>query len=209
MDELELLKKDWNKEKPDEFPKYTEEQLFQMTKKRSVDVSKSLLIIGIIETCIWSFLLYKGRNFHEEYFITPMYRVPLFVFFLWFLIYNFRKIRNESNSKSLMKQILVLRKIIISYIILMIFSILLFTYLDFETHTLEALRGFVDGWNGYDCKSELQIGSNDISLNTALVFFGIFFTIGIGIILFIYKITYGKLLKKLQQNYNELNSQTK
>jgi hypothetical protein len=48
MDELELLKKDWNKES-DDFKEYSENEIYNMIKHKSVSITKTLLMIGLVK----------------------------------------------------------------------------------------------------------------------------------------------------------------
>lgn len=45
--DLDLLKKHWQEE--NHFKKYSEQELFIMTKKKSLSIAKWLLLIGFIE----------------------------------------------------------------------------------------------------------------------------------------------------------------
>lgn len=63
MDELELLKQDWQREKPNEFPHYSEKELFQMSKKNSVSIAKWVFIICILELIFW-----EGTYYILEYY---------------------------------------------------------------------------------------------------------------------------------------------
>ena len=52
MDELELLKKDWNKDSGD-FKIYSAKEIFGMLKRKSISFSTSLLLLGITEIALW------------------------------------------------------------------------------------------------------------------------------------------------------------
>lgn len=66
MDDLELLKKDWNRNS-DEFKTYGQKDLFKMIKKNSVSVSKTLLIIGLVEVVLWFTMLYLDQREDESF----------------------------------------------------------------------------------------------------------------------------------------------
>lgn len=203
MDDLDLLKRDWNKETSSEFKHYSKEELFLMTKQESISITKTLLLIGGIEISLWGILLYIETTYYDLYFGWKyLIRVPIFILFIGLLFYNLSKIKNKECSRKLMKRILLLRKIIIYYIFFIIGSIIAFNIIDFEHHTHDFIKGFTDGFNE-GVKEEDKIGKIDIRIGYIL--FSTTFFVAISLLLLIYKSTYGKLLKKLKENYNELN----
>ena len=52
MDELELLKKDWNRSETS-YTKYTEADIYPMIKKKSSSIIKTLFYISIAELIFW------------------------------------------------------------------------------------------------------------------------------------------------------------
>ena len=73
MDELELLKKDWKENKSGDFKNYTEQELFAMTKKRSVSISKWVFIIALLELGFW-------------FLIGYLVNMKIFLLLMWFLM---------------------------------------------------------------------------------------------------------------------------
>ena len=65
MDELELLKKDWQKEE-NSYPKLTYNEIYKMILKKSSSIVKWIFIISILEFVFWVFisfaLKYSGVN---------------------------------------------------------------------------------------------------------------------------------------------------
>ncbi|MDN5397606.1 MAG: hypothetical protein L0G05_13850, partial [Chryseobacterium sp.] len=94
MEELELLKKEWNKDEG-EFKNYSEKEIYSMIKHRSVSVAKTLLVIGLIEIILWSVYGYINGEF-------PYLRIILFSGFIILAILLFRKLKTGQNSLSLM-----------------------------------------------------------------------------------------------------------
>ena len=61
--DLDLLKKHWQEE--NHFKKYSEQELFIMTKKKSLSIARWLLLIGFIELLFWAGInhfLPQGNN---------------------------------------------------------------------------------------------------------------------------------------------------
>ena len=52
MDELDILKKDWNKEKP-EHKKLSTQDIYPMLQKKSSSIVKTLFYISIAELIFW------------------------------------------------------------------------------------------------------------------------------------------------------------
>lgn len=206
MDELELLKKDWKENKSDDFKNYTEQELFAMTKKRSVSIAKWVFIIALLELGFWFLIGYLASSSedskHEDIpFVDVVFNVMdiisillPFVFIGSLLYLNF-KIRTEENPKKLMEKILLMKKCIQWYIkiflgeivVFFIISMILIFYTRY--HTLEAEE--IEGLYFFAF----------IAFIPLLVFIFIFALF----LRFIYHLVYGKLLHKLKQNYEELS----
>ena len=206
MDELELLKKDWKENKSDDFKNYTEQELFAMTKKRSVSIAKWVFIIALLELSFWFLIGYLASSSedskHEDIpFVDVVFNVMdiisillPFVFIGSLLYLNF-KIRTEENPKKLMEKILMMKKCIQWYIriflgeivVFFIISMILIFYTRY--HTLEAEE--IEGLYFFAF----------IAFIPLLVFIFIFALF----LRFIYHLVYGKLLHKLKQNYEELS----
>ena len=206
MDELELLKKDWKENKSDDFKNYTEQELFAMTKKRSVSIAKWVFIIALLELGFWFLIVYLMPSSSEDKyqdipFVDVVFNVMdiisillPFVFIGSFLYLNF-KIRTEENPKKLMEKILLMKKCIQWYIriflgevvVFFIISMILTFYIQYNT-----LKG-----------TELE----ELYLFAFVMFIPLLMFIFIFALFlrFIYHLVYGKLLHKLKQNYEELS----
>lgn len=204
--DLDLLKKDWNK---NDFKKYSQEELFQMTKKKSVSVAKWVFIIGILEILFWIVLgLILDKYTQPEIFFSPLDNIinVIDVFsqilpflFIVMLIYLNYKIRTEEKPKSLMNKIFLMKRTIRWYIRLFLGQILLVAFLVigykiWENYQQEYLTG------------EIPLGefifANLFGLISVLAIF-----IPILLLLkWIYKkLVYGRMLKQLKENYDELS----
>lgn len=201
MEELELLKKNWKNES--QFPNFSKEEIFKMIKGKSVSVAKSLLWIGIVEVILWILFFYYDTESGEAFFDLKMIlRTILFMSFILMIIYNYTKINNELSTKKLMKQVLNLRKLILLYMGLMVFSLLFFNILDAPDSASDALRGFVDGYNEGENKAKISV--DEIQPIVGYFMFAILFSVFMWVLFVIYKNVYGPLLQKLKENYNEL-----
>lgn len=197
MDDLELLKKDWNKAET-EFKEYSENEIYTMIKHKSVSVVKVLLLIGLIEIILWSLYGYFNADF-------PYFRMILFSGFIILAVLLFRRLKTGQNSLSLMKNILNLRKLIFGYAGISFLLIILDNLIHFDFYTRDFMAGAKDGWNeGHDIASHTSPESMIPGLGNYAVF-GFFMLISFYIIYVIYKRTYGKILSDLRKNYTELS----
>jgi len=211
MDELELLKKDWKENKSDDFKNYTEQELFAMTKKRSVSIAKWVFIIALLELGFWFLIGYlmpsssEDKEYYEVLNNIPLIKGILYVLgefatylpyvFIGLLLYLNFKIKREENPKKLMEKILLMKKCIQWYIriflgeivVFFIISMILSFYI--ESNSLEG--------------AELE----ELYLFAFVMFIPLLMIIFIFALFlrFIYHLVYGNLLHKLKQNYEELS----
>ncbi len=190
MEELELLKNDWNKNTKD-FKEYSDQDILGMIRKQSVSVTKTLLIIGVVEVIIWSAYGYIDGEF-------PFIRIGLFTMFFGLIIYWFNKIKSGESSLALMKNILNLRKTVFGYAGISFALIIFDSLINFKHNTSDFIRGWKDGQNG----------THSDTVNLTMVNYIVFAFILAAVIYFlywIYKKTYGKILSDLKKNYRELS----
>ncbi len=206
MDELELLKKDWKEDKSDDFKNYTEQELFAMTKKRSVSIAKWVFIIALLELGFWFLIGYLASSSedskHEDIpFVDVVFNVMdiisillPFVFIGSLLYLNF-KIRTEENPKKLMEKILLMKKCIQWYIRIFLGEVVVF-------FIISMILTFYIEYNTLEGK-ELE----ELYFMIFIMFIPFLMIIFIFVLFlrFIYHLVYGKLLHKLKQNYEEHN----
>ncbi|WP_394749743.1 hypothetical protein [Spongiimicrobium salis] len=213
MDELELLKKDWQK-KEEQLPKLSYDEIYQMTWQKSSTIVKKIFYISIVELLFWIILntipffsqSYKDKfgqlksESGEMLFIVLSSSLTYIVLsiFIYYLYKSYKAISVVDNVKSLMESILRTRKIIryyVGYNLVMAFIIALVTFymLITQDEKVIAMLGTLEG---------------DMSSFKMWLFIGLFALLGVVIMLaFIwgfYRLIYGILLKKLKRNYNEL-----
>ncbi|WP_411894411.1 hypothetical protein [Winogradskyella sp. A2] len=205
MDELELLKKDWNKEQH-EFNNFEDSEIYPMLHKKSSSIIKTLFYISIAEFAFWILVntlpYFLSDSYRDK--LDASYENPLFVglsllsfgviiLFIYLLYNSYKSISITDNAKKLMESILKTRKVIKYYVIfnlVMIFiSIPLSLYFEFNQNP-----EFHD-----------QVASMDSGQMLVLY---LITTVVTGVIILIfwlfYRLIYGILLKRLNRNYDEL-----
>lgn len=205
MDELDILKKDWNSGSA-EFKSYSDSDIYPMLLKKSSSIVKTLFYISIAELGFWllaSILPYfLSSTFKEK--LNTSYENPLFLglsifsyliilLFVYLLYKSYRSISSTDSAKKLMESILRTRKVIKYYVMFnlaMIFlSIPLSLYFEYQENP------------------EFHQQILEFSTNQMLVLYG-FVVLVAGVFLILlwlfYRLIYGILLKRLNRNYLEL-----
>ena len=203
MDELELLKKDWNKQ-PDK-KRISVKDIYPMLHKKSSSIVKTLFYISIAELVFWILVNtlpyftsaeYQDRlnTILSETMVTILTAISygVILFFIYLLYKSYKAISVTDNVKKLMKSIINIRKIIKYYVIynlLMVFSssAIALVYAINHDPSLENISNYSD--------KELAVFTG-----ISILIIGAFM---VGIWLF-YKLIYGFLLKRLNRNYKEL-----
>jgi len=197
MEELELLKKDWQKN-THKSPDFSEQDIYGMLHKKSSSIVKWILIISIVEFLVLRLLdvytlfdkksnvgLEKLHLVEFNNIITIVNFIVLF-FFIYLFYKNYQKISASSSTKQLMKDILNTRKMVKYYVIYNLGLV-------FITSVIGMLFLFK-----YSSKFSHYNSVFTIFLSIFVPLFLVF------IFYLIYKLLYGVLLKRLHKNYTEL-----
>jgi len=206
--DLANYKKVW-KNQPEEKNKISALEIYKMTQSKSNSIVKWIFIIGLLEFFFWFAINYLGTkngalepyeklnliNFIDNF---NYFHYVVVVLFLILFYRNFSLISTVDDTKTLMKNILLVRKTVKWYVYynlinVAIFSIIL-NILIFNTP---------DGINilsGIDNESFNQEHMMSVFIIAQIVVIAIM----ILILWLFYYLLYGILLKKLNKNYKEL-----
>jgi len=207
MDELELLKKDWQKQ-GEQLPKLSYDDIYNMIWKKSSSLVKWIFYICIAEFIFWIVISVlpinsgeitgKGANFVR--ITEAILQITSFLIIIYFgyqFYQNYKKISVTDSARDLMKKIIKTRRTVMQYVW---FNVGLFA-LTMVVVLLEVLV--------FDPPQELmeRISSADSTLLAWLIV-GLFFAFAIaffGLLFWLfYRLLYGILLKRLNENYREL-----
>ncbi len=207
MDELELLKKDWQK-KEGNLPKLSYDQIYKMIWKKSSSIVKWIFYISILEFIFWILLSFlpvntetlsgqSAKTFGMVETILEVVNYLVIVYFIYQFYQNYRKISVTDTSKDLMKNIIKTRKTVMQYVW---FNLILFAVL-----MIVVFFEFV----GLNPDSELTATITEADNSTTLwIIVGVLLVVAILFFAFLlwlfYKLLYGILLKQLNENYKEL-----
>ena len=200
MDELELLKKDWQTEKK-EFPKLSYNDIYKMILKKSSSIVKWIFIISLLEFSLGILLLLINPEFESEAIVPDWidtmtyFMLPVIIYFIYRFYKNYKNISVTDNIKTLINNILNTRKTVKYYII---FNLVFAGIASMST----LFAGYTEA-SGVTF-SELNASANFGKLSV-LILTSLAVTIFIlGIVYCIYYLLYGILLKRLNKNYKEL-----
>ena len=201
MDDLDLLKKDWQKQ--DSFQQVSEKDIYGMLHKKSSSIVKWLLIISVLEFVFWTILnlvadtddYFKNQSQKMIIDVLEYISYAIILIFILLLYRNYRKISVVGSTKQLMIDILNTKKIINYYVIYNLVMIVVAilastTYIFLYNPDNELLR-------------QKLVSSPKMMFGFAVTIIGCT-AVFIGIIWLFYRLLYGILLKKLYVNYEEL-----
>ena len=210
IDELELLKKDWQK-KEEHLPKLSYEEIHNMLWKKSSSIVKWILIISILEFTL-PHLLYLVPSFQDNMDIYDKLGLHNYIIGLtiitygvaiYFIIQFYRRYKEISvldSSKNLMRKIIRTRTTVKHYIIyslsmIMVIVIMMIIGVYFDDDIFSSfsqLQGKAKNLSAEQIKISIMIGMAIMGVVMTAVMAGIYFLL------------YGLLLRKLKRNYNEL-----
>lgn len=200
MDELELLKRDWKKRDQD-FNPISEQKIYGMLHKSSSSIVKWIFIISIIEFLV--FRLFDISLFYDENLIHKLESYHIYDFekaatlfnfiILGVFIYSFyqklKTISAISNTKKLMQDILQTRKIVKYYV--------MYNLIMVGTTAIVL----------FYCQFIYEPEIAQYSKKYFWPLIGLFSVVTITIVAFmylIYRLIYGRLNRRLHNNYKEL-----
>lgn len=209
-DELELLKRDWQK-KEAELPTLSYDEIHKMIWKKSSSIVKWILVISILEFTLPQLLIfappmeeamqiYDNIGVSNYLFALSLVIYAVAIYFIYQFYRRFKEISVLDNSKNLMKKILKTRKTVkhyvlfsLSMIMVTIIIMIVGVYLNEDiTHIVPELK---------DRLQDISPDKLKITLMLTIGIIGILLTLLMGCVYFV---LYGLLLRKLNKNYAEL-----
>ena len=204
MEELDLLKKDW--QKANNFNQFSEKDIYYMLQKKSTSIVRWLLIISILEFCLWTFInVYSDSDscFDNKEMNTFMsiskyleyFGYGVILLFIYLLFKKYKKISVTASTKHLMINILNTKKIVQYYVWYNLIILVLCVFLGvYFAVIINPKSHFI--MDKILSDSKYMIGGILFLTLLTVLFFAIFWLF--------YRLLYGILLKKLYANYKEL-----
>ena len=209
-DELDLLKRDWQKNEAN-LPKLSYSEIHKMIWKKSSSIVKWILIISILEFVLPQLLylvppMNDGIAFYENIGISKYLLVAsiisyvVAIYFIFQFYKRFKEISVLEDARNLMKKIIKTRRTVKHWIIFSLSSIMVTIFI--------MVIGVFLSDNIADAFPHLREGLQNISpeklrltLMLSIGGFGTFLVLFMG---GVYFLLYGLLLRKLKKNYREL-----
>lgn len=196
MDELDLIKKDWQK-RSENLPKYTQDELMPMLHKKSSSSVKWIFIISILEFVFWLALdiLISSENYLETieskvfmWFlkVTSIVNYIVLFGFIYLFCRNYLRIKVTDSAKKLMRQIIKTRQAVKYYVR---YNIALFIII----FIISGARAIL-----------IQTTFNTLEFWIVASIMMFILLIIIGLLILFYKLLYGILTKRLYKNYKIL-----
>lgn len=207
MNELDLLKKDWqNQEKS--YPKLSFDDIYKLIHKRSSSIVKWIFIICVAEFIFWfglNFFVPEStyeiyEQFHlKEFAAFVMYAHYAIILVFMYLFYkNYKSISVTDSTQVLMRNIIKTRRTVNNYVYYNIgLYIVLSVVLIVIMYSQPELLIEVMNPEGKDI-------DKDQFITTVLIVQIILVIVFAGLFWLYYRLIYGILLKKLNKNFKEL-----
>lgn len=210
MDQLEVLKKEWqNREQ--EFPKLTYEDIYKMLLKKSSSMVKWIFYISIGELILWTGLSFfvpdsskeiiRDMGLEQTFTIINYFTYAIFLVFIVLFYRNYKQIQVTDTIKTLMENIIRTRRTVKFFVgynigaaILLMIGTNIFYYLN-KDKLYDLLKESYEGYAAIPAESFTTV------FFLGQVIGGIFF---IGVLLLFYRLVYGILMRRLKRNYKEL-----
>ncbi len=208
MEELDLLKKAWQKENYSS-DQVSEGEIYKMLHQKSSSIVKWILIISIIEFIFWNFItvfitddnyINKLKEYGIENLMLAL-NIINYVIIIGFIIVfykNYRSICTTDATQQLMKSILKTKKTVQNYIwynLAMIGVSIIITLIMLFNHNPKMIA-LMD--------KQISDGHQTYFICICTLISIVFLILIIGLFWLFYRLFYGILLKKLFTNYNEL-----
>ena len=200
MDELDLLKQDWKKQDAN-LPNIKAKEIYPLLLKRSSSIVKWIFFISVAELAlgvVLNLLLadhefwQEVENIHLKNTTIVMYGLgyAISIFFIILFYKRYKAINVTDSASTLMKNILKTRKVVKYYIIYVLASSGIVSFVVFIFSLLYA-EEFSEIRSNIDWAKAIAIG-----LVTTIIFLLVLWGI--------YTLIYGLLLRKLRANYKEI-----
>ena len=212
MEELDLLKKAWQKDNHS-FEQVTEKDIYKMIHKRSTSIVKWIFYISLLElgfgfvlNIVMSFTKYDTESLEllkkwnlYNYYIGLSLIVYVVVFYFIYRFYKmYKSISVVDNTKNLLSSILKTRKVVKQYVIFNLITFALVFAVIFS-------YGFYYGYMEIMIKKGVvhpEISAKAICISLLII------TLITSFVTFLfwlfYRLLYGILLRRLNRNYSEL-----
>ena len=212
MEELDLLKKAWQKDSHS-YEQISEVEIYKMLHAKSSSIVKWILIISLLElslgfilSVVMSFTKYDTRNsdllkkwnIYELYIGSSILVYVVVFYFIYRFYIMYKNISVVDNTKQLLSSIIKTRRVVRNYVI---FNLSTFAVIFITIFSLGLYHGYIDAMmqNGIE-HPVIPVKNAIICLLIVIVVTAVLTFVA----WLFYRLLYGILLRKLKRNYEEL-----
>lgn len=207
MDALDKLKGAWKSQDYSQH-KVSSNDIVKMLHAKSSSYVKWIFYISIIEFTLVMALnlyfetdnkymdIYDKMGMHTMITVLSAFSYLIMIVFIYLFYQNYKKINVDASAKTLMQNIINTRKTVRLYIYFNIGGMAIASFIIFYTIFSSPEKTAIYKLTN-DIPDELSTKTFAISIIVVMI-------IMIGLILLIYRIIYGILLRRLKKNYKEL-----
>ena len=199
MDELELLKKDWQRNTV-QYPKLSYNEIYKMSHAKSSSIVKWIFYISIAEFIFLTSLnilnpkVDTSIEYPQWINVVSYLSIPVTLFFIYLFYKNYKIISANDSIRKLIKSILKVRRIVKYYVFFNLIIISIFSSVVLSIGYINSVGGAEQFNVGAHFKEYAMLGIV-VTLITVVL---------IGFFCGVYYLLYGILLKRLNKNYREL-----
>ena len=194
MKELDLLKKDWKKDK-NTFEQLSESAIYKMIHKHSSSLVKWILIISILEFIVLNGISFciNDKNIDKFLALHPYLNIinylnyVVVIGFIFVFYKKYKAISVLHSSKVLIEEIITTRKVVNYYIF---WNVL--------------IGGFFGAFGAMDGFNKIYYKDHEVSPTSKYLIIVFIVPLIMVFIWAFYKLLYGSFLNKLNKNYKEL-----
>ena len=197
VDELELLKKQWQKQ-DESLPKLSKEDIYPMLHKKSSSIVKWIFIISMLEFLLWLVISFTAGGDDSKQFeiehgietldsILTVLHIGALIFFVSWFYRNYKRIETTDSSKVLLENIIKTRKTVKYYIWFSMAFLAIGTLIAFIISIQNDPGDFADR-------------STTVLILQFIAVVGVIMALMWGF----YRMIYGILMRRLDRNYKEL-----
>ena len=199
MDELELLKKDWQRDTV-AYPELSYNEIYDMSHAKSSSIVKWIFYISLIEFSIGLLLLLinpkiEGQiQFPHWVELLSYASFPVIAGFIYMFYINYRNITATDNVKTLIKSILNTRRTVKYYVLFNLVMAGIFSCVGLYIGYVDTVGGSEQFNASAHFAEYAKLGIVIVLITAAIIafFYGIYYLL------------YGILLRRLNRNYKEL-----
>ena len=199
MEELELLKKSWNKKNTANF---TKDEIYKMILKKSSSSVKWIFIVSIIELCLVISGIFVSPKDYDELKLpdwientVTLSSLLIVLVFLFKFYRNYKKINTSNSIKQLLNNIIKTRNTVKQFVVINISLAALLMIFGFSYILTSPI--------GVNNEVIFELTKTKDYIILGLIIF-ITTAISVSLLLLVYYIFYGLLMKRLNKNYKEL-----